>query len=114
VNSVRRVAITTLPGARIQIRSTSTQVLIAVAGFVLTFGASGSGGLPADVVYSATLSVILGLLYNFVFGGGIDEERHNGEPHTVKVSSLHEEIIEILLNLQVLALVFALVRLWTV
>lgn len=107
-NSLILVGIDELPGARVQIRNTSTQILIAVAGFILAFASSSRGSLPLDVVLPATLSAGFGLLYNFVFGGSVAEERHNGEPHVVKVWTLHEEVMEILLNLQVLSLLFAL------
>lgn len=60
---------------------------------------------------AAAISVLAGIIYNFIFGGSIVEERHNGEPHIVTVVALHQDLMEILLNMQVLAVLFALVTL---
>lgn len=104
-NSVREVGYLEFPGARVQITNISTQVLIAIGVGILAFG--GQAG-PGPSFYGASISVLAGLVYNFIFGGSIVRERHNGEPHIVTVVALHQEVMEILLNVQVLALIFAL------
>ena len=107
-NNVREVGYIEFPGARVQITNISTQVLIAIGVGALAFGGQVA---PPPAFYSSATSVVAGLVYNFIFGGSIVRERHNGEPHVVTVVGLHQDVMEVLLNVQVLALIFALTAL---
>lgn len=107
-NSIRQVGYVEFPGARVQITNISTQVLIAIGVAILAFPTAPP---PGHALISAAISVIAGLIYNFIFGGSIVRERHNGEPHVITVMRFHQEIMEMLLNVEVLALIFSLATL---
>ena len=97
------------PHAKISVRTTFIQVLIAVSGFLLAFISTKTYVLeyPKFIIASILISIISGLLYSFIFGGGITEEI-TGEKHLIKISRFHESWMEICLNIQVVSLIFGI------
>lgn len=108
VNCVKLVGTKSFPKARVSIRTTFIQILIAVSGFVLAFiSAQTSLTFRKQAITSILISIIFGLLYSFIFSGGIVEERGK-QDQEITIQGFHEDWMEICLNIQVTALIFGL------
>jgi hypothetical protein len=98
------------PNARISVRTTLIQVLIAVSGFILAFTATKTSPLVYHklIISSILISIIFGLVYLFIFGGGMIREEITNKTHTIVIEGFHESWMEACLNIQVVSLIFGI------
>ena len=108
-NCIKKVSDTIeYPATKINIRTTFTQILIAISGFALAFIANQSSlSNKKQIIISILISIILGLLYCFVMSGGVIRESTE-EDRVIEIGNFHENLMEIILNLQVVMLIFGL------
>ncbi len=100
---------TALPAMRVDLRKTTIQILIAVGGFVLAFSSGRPGAANTTVFVTVMLSVMLGIFYAFVLDGGIQSDTSTQAGNRlITVPSGYQKVLEILLTLQVAALLFGL------
>ena len=78
------------PNARISVRTTLIQVLIAVSGFILAFTATKTPSLIYHklIIASILISIIFGLFYSSIFSGGIIKEEKTNNQHTMGFTKL--------------------------
>lgn len=98
------------PNARISVRTTLIQVLIAVSGFILAFTATKTPSLIYHklIIASILISIIFGLFYSSIFSGGIIKEEKTTKRHTIVIEGFHEAWMEVCLNIQVVSLIFGI------
>ncbi len=95
-----------LPKIRVQNWFTQVQVLIGIAGVMVAFvGRQDTTSLTQPSLSFLLASILLGMLYMFILGGGIGEDKTDDDRAIVTLSTPHEFVMEIVLNLQVIFLV---------
>lgn len=96
----------TLPKVKVDIRNNFIRSLIIVVGFVMAFTAKDQLQHKSGILLFSIGSIISGLLYYFILSGGIDviEEREG----ITTIKKIHEDFLEVLLNIQVVLLIIGL------
>jgi hypothetical protein len=95
-----------LPKIRVQNRITLVQVLVGIAGVMVAFtGQRGATSVTQVGLTSLVASILLGVLYIFVLGGTISEDKTHDEKAVVVCSMFHEVVLEMILNVEVVLLV---------
>ena len=94
------------PKVRVDIRTNFVRSLIIVAGFVLAFISKNDLLYFSNIITLTVISIASGLIYSFVFSGSFKSSNKSGD--NLIVSNIHENTMEICLNVQVVLLIIAL------